>query len=88
MLKNFVVLYDDDEYPVSRALDAQDAAQMACQRIWDDKAGEAFDTCGGFARLAVRDETGAITTWNVYVDMTPSFWARRVEQPAEQADGR
>jgi len=80
MLRNFTVIYDDAEYPVARALDPQDAARMACDRIWNDTGGEAFEVNGKPTRLTVRDEDREITVWDIHVEMAPHYWAQAVSR--------
>jgi hypothetical protein len=76
MLRDFTVIYDGEEYRVARALDAQDAARMASQRIYSDSAGEAFDVTGGKpTRVEVRDDAGEVTAWDVHIDFAPTFFA-------------
>lgn len=86
MLKDFTVIYDGEEYPVTGALDAQDAATMASDRIYSDTAGEGFDCRHGKpTRVTVRDGAGETTAWDVTVEFVPSFYAHRVS--ADEREG-
>ena len=67
-MKTYIVSSDGGSEATVRAHSAGDAAHEACDQLWDQSAGEAFDVNGAPTRLTVTDEDGVVTTWDAHAE--------------------
>lgn len=87
-----VWLDGDDEGDAVRqgmSVDLQDAVHQACDRLWSDTAGEAFDrdkATAVWARVVVPDgaDRPPAVRFLVDLDYSPSFYAREARRPHDR----
>lgn len=60
---------EEDWTEIKDAYDASEAAEMYSDEIWP------YSECAESLIIEVRDETGKVTVWNVYVEHQPHFYA-------------
>ena len=72
--KTFTVSTGGGTEATVTAYSPQDAAHGACDAIWDQSAGEAFEVNGEPTTLTVTDEDGAVTTWLVAAEAAITYW--------------
>ena len=72
--KTFTVSTDGGSSVTVKAYHPEDAAHEACDQIWDESAGEAFNVNGEPTQLTVTDEDGIVTTWRAFAETSISYW--------------
>lgn len=75
-MRAFTVSTDGGSETTVKAYDAASAAHDACDQLWDQSAGEAFEVNGEPTKLTVTDEAGDVTTWNAAAEscVTYAVW--------------
>lgn len=70
----FTVSTDGGSETTVEARDAEEAANDACDLLWDQSAGEAFNVHGEPTQLTVTDEDGTVTTWRAFAETSINYW--------------
>ena len=73
-VKAFTVSTDGGTSATVKAYTPQAAAHKACDQLWDQSAGEAFDVHGEPTLLTVTDEDGAVTMWRAFAEASINYW--------------